>query len=328
MFHFFCKLLPFRSTVAPLLGETNILYPTCIELLSMHACTRACLSSLPLFSRISPLSLSLWYYKAAGISSLWPHSAQGKSTFSYRHTASTLSHSNGALMDNVWDFSGKTKTLSSSGGKSERLKRPRQGKRKGSCRWIVVNVFVGRGWLPQRCTDIRKTVRFMLLAVLLKRRAECMLSFSFTLLCCLHWSIRNHTLTAPSLTHSHHHLSLLFMTLLELHLKLIISHSHPQRLRLTLISPHLLPPLHLLPSPLPRSLHRHVLVRGVLELHWTSLGEWIWSELVSGETWGGWQRRGRGTAPLPHRCLAGPTLLLPHHAGRTGRQLTGHLRHF
>lgn len=78
----------------------------------------------------------------------------------------------------------------------------------------------------------------------------------------------------------------------------------------------------------PPLLRRHVLVRGALELQRAPLGERLRGELVSGEARGGRQRRGRRTAPLPDRRLAGPPLLLPHHAGWTGGQLSGHLCHF
>lgn len=179
-----------------------------------------------------------------------------------------------------------------------------------------------RGWLPQRS----KAGRFTLSLVLVQRRTESLISFP------LHSSVLSsskHTLPAHNLVHSHHlsYLSLLFITFLELQLKLITSHSHHSH---SISSPMSLTPpgdsgwypfvctSYLLFTFFTHLYRNHVLVRGVLELHWTPLGERIRGKLVSGETQGGWQWRGRRSAPLPHRRLAGPSLLLPHHAGRTG----------
>lgn len=50
-------------------------------------------------------------------------------------------------------FQEKTK-LSSSGGKSERLKRPGEGGKKEAAGGLLsMFFFLGRGWLPKRCTD-------------------------------------------------------------------------------------------------------------------------------------------------------------------------------
>lgn len=81
------------------------------------------------------------------------------------------------------------------------------------------------------------------------------------------------------------------------------------------------------PSQLSFPSCRNVLLRRALELHRAGLDKWLQGKLLSGKTWGRWWG-GRRSAPFPHRCLAGPPFLRPHHAGWTGGQLSSYLCNF
>lgn len=70
-----------------------------------------------------------------------------------------------------------------------------------------------------------------------------------------------------------------------------------------------------------------LLLRRAVELNRAALDQWLPGEPLAGKTWGWWGGGGRRAAPVPHRCLAGPPLLLSHHAGRTRGQLSGYLCH-